>query len=79
MSDSEAQGLLGKQSGGSVSTKEIAFSPVHQELSHKGVTLALLWQEGLDRGDWTLSYGQFCRRYSQWKGTQQVGVYFPAA
>ena len=74
MSDSEAQSLLGKQSGGSVATKEIAFSPVHQELSHKGVTLALLWQEGLDRGDWTLSYGQFCRRYSQWKGTQQLSM-----
>lgn len=72
MSDSDAQALLGKQSGAPVPSKEIGFSAVHQELSHKGVTLALLWQEGLDRGDWTLSYGQFCRRYNQWKGTQNL-------
>jgi len=74
LSDSEAQSLLGKQSGAPISAKEIAFRKVHQELSCKGVTLALLWQEGLDRGDWTLSYGQFCRRYNQWKGTQNLSM-----
>lgn len=74
MSDSEAQVLLGKQRGARVPAKAIDFSSVHQELSHKGVTLALLWQEGLDRGDWTLSYGQFCRRYNQWKGTQNLSM-----
>ena len=74
LSDSEAQALLGKQKGAPVPAKEIAFDAVHQELSHKGVTLALLWQEGLDRGDWRLSYGQFCRRYNQWKGTQNLSM-----
>lgn len=72
LSDSEAQALLGKQTGAPVTAKAIVFSTVHQELSHKGVTLALLWQEGLDQGDWTLSYGQFCRRYNQWKGAQNL-------
>ncbi|MGH2412591.1 MAG: IS21 family transposase [Microcystaceae cyanobacterium] len=38
------------------------------------VVLALLWQEGIDRRDWTLSYGQFCRRYSQWKGRQNLSM-----
>ncbi|MEL6139646.1 MAG: IS21 family transposase [Cyanobacteria bacterium J06628_6] len=74
LSDSAAQALLGKQTGAPVPAKEIAFNSVHKELSHKGVTLALLWQEGLDRGDWTLSYGQFCRRYNQWKGTQNLSM-----
>lgn len=74
LSDSEAQVLLGKQTGAPVPAREIAFADVHKELSHKGVTLALLWQEGLDRGDWTLSYGQFCRRYNQWKGTQNLSM-----
>ncbi|MEL7225885.1 MAG: IS21 family transposase, partial [Cyanobacteria bacterium J06576_12] len=74
LSDNEAQALLGKQTGAPVPAKEIAFNSVHKELSHKGVTLALLWQEGLDRGDWTLSYGQFCRRYNQWKGTQNLSM-----
>ena len=74
LSDSEAQALLGKQTGAPVPAKEMDFSSVHKELSHKGVTLSLLWQEGLDRGDWTLSYGQFCRRYNQWKGTQNLSM-----
>lgn len=75
LSDSEAQALLGKQTGAPVPAKEIDFSRVHQELSsHKGVTLALVWQEGLDRDDWRLSYGQFCRRYNQWKGSQNLSM-----
>lgn len=74
MSDSDAQVLLGKSTSAPVAPTEIAFSPIHQELSQKGVTLALLWQEGLDRGDWTLSYGQFCRRYNQWKGAQNLSM-----
>jgi transposase len=74
MSDSEAQVFLGKQKTASVPAKAINFELVHQELGHKGVTLALLWQEGIDRGDWQLSYGQFCRRYSQWKGRQNLSM-----
>ena len=74
LSDREAQVLLGKQTGAPVPAKAIDFSRVHQELSHKGVTIALLWQEGLDRGDWRLSYGQFCRRYNQWKGRQNLSM-----
>jgi transposase len=74
MSDSEAQALLGKQQGASTSATTIAFKDIHQELSQKGVTLALLWQEGLDRQAWTLSYGQFCRRYNQWKGHQNLSM-----
>lgn len=74
MSDSEAQTLLGKQQGASIAATEIDFKAIHQELSQKGVTLALLWQEGLDRQAWTLSYGQFCRRYNQWKGHQKLSM-----
>ena len=74
LSDSEAHQRLGKQSASSVSKTEIEFAPVYRELTRKGVTLALLWQEGLDRGDWTLSYGQFCRRYNRWKGTQKLSM-----
>lgn len=74
LSDSEAQVLLGKQTGAPIAAKKIDFSRVHQEMSHKGVTLSLLWQEGLDREDWTLSYGQFCRRYKQWQGKQNLSM-----
>jgi transposase len=74
LSDSAAQSLLGKQQTASVPAKAINFESVHQELGPKGVTLALLWQEGLDRGEWQLSYGQFCRRYNQWKGRQKLSM-----
>ncbi|NET39823.1 MAG: IS21 family transposase [Cyanothece sp. SIO1E1] len=74
MSDSQAQTYLGKHQGASVPAKAIEFEPIHRELSHKGVTLALLWQEGIERGDWTISYGQFCRRYNQWKGRQNLSM-----
>lgn len=77
MSDSQAQELLGKQPKAAVAAKKaiaISFETIHGELSHKGVTLALLWQEGLERGEWTLSYGQFCRRYNQWKGRHNLSM-----
>ncbi|MEL7314851.1 MAG: IS21 family transposase, partial [Cyanobacteria bacterium J06559_3] len=74
MSDSEAQAFLGKQLDASVPAKAIDFEFVHQELAPKGVTLALVWQEGIDRGDWRLSYGQFCRRYKQWKGRHKLSM-----
>lgn len=77
MSDSQAQELLGKQPKAAVAAKKaiaISFETIHLELSHKGVTLALLWQEGLERGEWTLSYGQFCRRYNQWKGQHNLSM-----
>lgn len=74
ISDSEALGLLGKQKSGSVPAKALQFEEVHRELSQKGVTLALLWQEGIDRGDWRLSYAQFCRRYNQWKGRHNLSM-----
>jgi transposase len=62
LSDSEAQARLGKGKPPKVETV-IDFAVVHRELQGKGVTLALLWQEGLDQQQWHLSYGQFCRRY----------------
>ena len=75
LSDSEAQSAIGKgKRKPSTPAEEINFERVHQELSSKGVTLALLWQEGLDRRDWNLSYGGFCRRYNQWKGQQQLSM-----
>lgn len=74
MSDREAQAFLGKEKTASVPAKAINFELVYQELGKKGVTLALLWQEGIDRGDWRLSYGQFCRRYNQWRGRQNLSM-----
>ncbi len=75
LSDSEIQTLLGKGKRAPRSTDEpIAFEVIHRELSSKGVTLSLLWQEGIERGEWSCSYGGFCRRYNKWKTAHQLSL-----
>ena len=75
LSDSDAKALLGKgQRPSQSSPKKIEFEPVHRELQRKGVTLALLWQEGLDKKQWNCSYGGFCRQYRKWKGHQNLSM-----
>lgn len=73
LSDSEAKEQLGK---GKRQVKErpesIDFTTLELELQRKGVTLALLWQEGIDKQQWQCSYGTFCRRYNQWKVRHQL-------
>lgn len=73
LSDTEVKELLGKGQRKSTQKAEaIDFATVEVELKRKGVTLALLWQEGLDKGQWQMSYGSFCRRYGQWRVRQQL-------
>jgi transposase len=75
LSDHEVKELLGKgKRQASQQGKAIDFAPLEVELRRKGVTLALLWQEGLDKGDWQMSYGTFCRRYNQWRLRQQLSM-----
>lgn len=75
LSDSEAQAVLGKgKRKAQASAEPIGYDEVHRELAKKGVTLALLWQEGISAGDWSCSYGNFCRRYNQWKGRHKLSM-----
>jgi transposase len=75
LSDNEVKELLGKgKRTVSQRTEPVDFAVVDLELQRKGVTLALLWQEGLDQGQWQMSYGTFCRRYSQWRIRQQLSL-----
>lgn len=75
LSDGDIQRLLGKGQRQSVKPKEsIDFETIPAQLQHKGVTLALLWMEGKEKGDWSCSYGSFCRRYRQWKGRQKLSM-----
>lgn len=48
----------------------IDFSHFHQEMTHKGVTLQLLWEEAFHAGTLSISYPHFCLRYRNWKATQ---------
>lgn len=75
LSDSDIQQLLGKgKRQVSCSKPAIDFESIHRELQHKGVTLALLWMEGKERGDWHYSYSGFCRRYRKWRAQQPVSM-----
>jgi transposase len=75
LSDDEVKALLGKgKRKASQAAELVDFAPIEVELQHKGVTLALLWQEGLDKGQWQMSYGTFCRRYNQWRIRQQLSL-----
>ncbi len=75
MSDSQALALLGKGNRQvPAKTETIDFAQVAVELQRKGVTLALLWQEGLDKGEWQLSYGGFCRRYNRWRAQHKLSM-----
>ena len=75
LTDGEARALLGKGHRQPRPVPEaIDFAYIQRELKRKGVTLALLWQEGLDTGQWNCSYGGFCRRYRRWKGRQNLSM-----
>jgi len=75
LSDDAVKDLLGKgKRRVNERTEPVDFAGVDLELQRKGVTLALLWQEGLDKGQWQMSYGTFCRRYNQWRIQQQLSL-----
>ncbi len=51
---------------------EPGFLTIHQELTKKGVTKQLLWQEYREQHpDNGYSYAQFCHRYLEWLGCQK--------
>ena len=75
LSDHDAKALLGKgQRPSQPPPAKIDFEPVHRELQRQGVTLALLWQEGLEKKQWNCSYGGFCRQYRKWKRGQNLSM-----
>jgi len=45
---------------------------IHKELRRKGVTRFLLWQEYKSGNEAGLQYSQFCDRYMQWRGRQDL-------
>lgn len=48
------------------------FPMIHKELTRKGVTKQLLWQEYREQyPEGGYSYAQFCHRYQLWRGKQQ--------
>lgn len=74
-SDSEILALLGKGRAATPSPiNDARYGELERDLSRKGMTLALLWQEGIDREEWHCSYGTFCRHYKQWRGRHHLSM-----
>jgi len=69
MSDSELEKRLFSSPGGRSDIERPLpdCSEVHKELSRKGVTLVLLWQEYKQEYPDGYQYTQFCEHYRRWK------------
>lgn len=50
------------------------FEKIHRELSKKGVTLQLLWQEYKSQNPRGYQYSQFCQLFKAWKKTIDVSL-----
>src|SRR5262245_1327771 len=51
------------------------FATVHQELSRKGVTLQVLWEEYCAaQPHASYSYSQFCARYREWRSRLKLSL-----
>ncbi len=53
---------------------QLNYEEIHKELSKKGVTLQLLWQEYKFQNPSGYQYSQFCRYYRNWKKTIDVSL-----
>lgn len=58
--------------GRKVKDASIDFDWLRGELSRKGVTLLLLWEEYLRDHPDGYSYSQFCERYNEWRKRQKM-------
>jgi transposase len=73
--DSDVELLLFPiQAPSSVSRASIDFAYIHQELSKKHTTLALLWEEYKSDHTDGYQYSQFCHHYGQWSKTLNVSM-----
>ncbi len=65
------QRLYGSAPGGPSARPLPDWAEIHTELGKKGVTLALLHLEYLERHPDGYGYTQFCRYYTRWRGKQK--------
>lgn len=67
IAESELRALFGKRTPGRrVKDGELDFERMRFELSRKGVTRQLLWEEYLRERPQGYSYAQFCQKYNDW-------------
>ena len=75
LGDEEIFKLLGKgQSCRRTDTPEPDWLEVSKELSRRGMTLALLWEEYRAKNPCGYSYSNYCLRYRRWQKGQKVSL-----
>lgn len=75
LSSSELRTLFEKDlPGRRIKDREIDYGHLLRELSRKGVTLMLLWEEYLQNNPDGYSYAQFCVRFREWQQSQKLSM-----
>ncbi len=75
LDDSKLESLLYHKPVGRPKSEKapLDFAFLHKELrSHKGMTLALLWQRYIERNSDGYQYSQFCKLYHEWSKVLDV-------
>jgi len=74
-SEGELRELFEKRRPGRrVKDSRLDYEHLKRELSRKGVTLLLLWEEYLREHPAGYSYSQFCERYNQWRKSTELSM-----
>ena len=66
--------IFGKEQGTSRRKPELDNDYISRELTKKGVTLLLLWEEYFASNPDGLSYSRFCNRYTEWKKANNLSM-----
>ena len=76
LSDQALQTLLQppRQSATNTGVPEPAFDTIDKELTRKGMTLQLLWEEYAEANPQHYSYSRFTVLYKAWKGSRQLSM-----
>lgn len=75
MSDAELEEAFGKTRPGRARVHdELDYQYLHRELTRKGVTLQLLWEEYLREHPNGYSYSRFCELYCFWRKAKRLSL-----
>lgn len=75
MSEAELEEAFAKKRPGRARIcEELDYQAIHRELTRKGVTLWLLWEEYLREHPNGYSYSRFCELYCAWRKSQKLSL-----
>lgn len=74
LSEEALEERLAKRRGRSKSKAELDYQYLQRELAKQNVTLALLWQEYIEKEPDGYCYAGFCNAYREWKKSTRVSM-----